>query len=549
MAVRPRVLLSSLLVTLGCASERAPTPPADAATTPGDVASADAPDAPPDVEEPIFDPGPPREVHPGATAPGMRCEADDACVHGVCARGEGLTHACAWRCQRDADCASLGERYRCSLERVGGAARLVCAQSTGGQGESLDACLVDGDCRAARCMDGTCAGACATDDDCPPGLRCGNVEVDGARLGLCRPAPISGVTIERYTIVNADVRVGERTVEHGVYVPGDAVSATWTTHDLEGADLYAAIASLRAPQGELVVNLATWSPIFAQPLRTSPARYQFNAAMVAANDGVTLEPGVWRSAHVITDFRSGMTVEATRRMSAALILKRAPGGVAAEGWTLRLRLVFVGTRDINAGNAASNARLRAAVQAMQRIYGTAGVRVQVVGYEDLDPADAGRLSLIDDRGELQELFYRPAAGDDVLTVYLVRGVATGADFENAIGVAGAILGPPGVDNTVQSGVMVGWETTLSGRRDQLGFTMAHECGHYLGLSHTRERLDGCTASVTTNCSPWGGVDAINDTPNTNNLAANYLMYYLAVGGNELLSPTQGLVLRRNPLVH
>jgi hypothetical protein len=253
-------------------------------------------------------------------------------------------------------------------------------------------------------MDGTCAGACATDDDCPPGLRCGNVEVDGARLGLCRPTPISGVTLERFTIVNTDVRVGERTAEQGVYVPGDAVSATWTTHDLEGADLYAAVASLRAPQGELLVNLSTWSPIFPQPLRTSPARFQFNAAMVAANDGVTLEPGVWRSAHVITDFRGGMTVSTTRRMSAALILKRAPGGVAAEGWTLRVRLVFVGTRDINAASAPTNARLRAGVETMRRIYGTAGVRVQVVGYEDLTGPDAERLSLIDDRGELQELF-------------------------------------------------------------------------------------------------------------------------------------------------
>ncbi|MFO0626982.1 MAG: hypothetical protein U0325_15330 [Polyangiales bacterium] len=547
--MRSRVLLSSVLVSLGCASEREPAPAVDAATAAVDVAAVDAPAPAADVEEAIFDPGPPREVHPGATAAGMRCEADDACVHGVCARGEGLVPACAWRCQHDADCAGLGERYRCVLERAGGTARLVCAQTAATSGETLDPCVADTDCRGRRCMNGACAGACASDDDCPPGLRCGNVEVDGARLGLCRPAPISGVTVERYTIVNDDVRVGERTAEHGVYVPGDAVSATWTTHDLEGADLYAAVASLRAPQGELVVNLSTWSPIFAQPLRTSPARFQFNAAMVAANDGVTLEPGVWRSAHVITDFRSGMTVTTTRRMSAAFILKRAPAGTAAAGWTLRLRLVFVGTRDINAASAPTNTRLRTAVETMQRIYGTAGVRVQVVGYEDLTGDDAGRLSLIDDRGELQELFYRPAPGDDVLTVYLVRGVAAGADFENAIGVAGAILGPPGVDNTVQSGVMVGWETTLSNRRDQLGFTMAHECGHYLGLSHTRERLDGCTTTMTTNCAPWGGVDAIDDTPNSNTLAARYLMYYLAVGGNELISPTQGLVLRRNPLVH
>ena len=78
--------------------------------------------------------------------------------------------------------------------------------------------------------------------------------------------------------------------------------------------------------------------------------------------------------------------------------------------------------------------------------------------------------------------------------------------------------------------------------------MAHESGHYLGLSHTRERLAGCTASMTTDCSPWGGVDQIDDTPTPAAQALRYLMYWLAVG-NDLILPTQALVLRRNPLVH
>lgn len=535
--------LASVLFALGCGSEPAAPAPVDAAVdAPADVV-VDAPAA----DAPIFDPGPPREIHPNASAPGTACASDDACVHGVCAQGEGLVHACAWRCQRDADCATLGGDYRCALERAGAQSRLVCARAAEGRGDTLDRCVIDADCRNARCLEGACVGACGADDDCPPGLRCGNVDVEGARLGLCRPSPIDGVTVERFTIFNGDVPVGERTSERGVFVPSDAVSAMWTTHDLDGADLYAAIASLRSPKGDPVVELSTWSNLFAQPLRTNPARLQFNAAMVAANDGVSLQPGVWRSSHILTDFRRG--TEATRRMSAALILKRAPGGAAAEGWTLRLRIVFVGTRDIDAARAPSNARLTAAVETMRRIYGTVGVRLEVVGYDDLQGADAAQLSVIDDRGELQDLFNRPTEGDDVLTLYLVRGIASGTDFDGAIGVAGAILGPPGVGSTVQSGVLVGWETTLSPRRDQLGFTMAHECGHYLGLSHTRERLPGCTAMMNTNCASWGGVDAIDDTPEVNTLAARYLMYYLAVGGNELLSPTQGLVMRRNPLVH
>jgi len=96
---------------------------------------------------------------------------------------------------------------------------------------------------------------------------------------------------------------------------------------------------------------------------------------------------------------------------------------------------------------------------------------------------------------------------------------------------------------------VGWETTFSPRADQLALTMAHEVGHYLGLFHVRERLPACTTSGQMDCSPWGGVDPIADTPTDETNAARYIMYWLAVGGNELLSPTQGLVWRRNPLVY
>ena len=541
---RPTCVLV-LGLALGCASAAPVTPRTDA----GSDAGGDVNTAPADVSEAIFDPGPPREVNPGGAAAGTGCEADRACLNGFCALDEGLAHRCAWQCRRDNDCATLGPRYRCAVDRAPGGARLLCAQSARGEGDVLDACEVDAECRSSRCVDHVCFPACAEDTDCPPGLRCGNVDVDGARLGLCRPAPITGVTVERYTIFNGEVAVDARTMRRGVYIPGDAVSATWTTHDLQGPEYFAAVATLTSPRGQAVVDVSTWSPLRAQPLRTNPARHQFNAAMVAANDGVTLEPGVWVSTHVITDLRQGMAVTEPRRMSAALILKRAPEGVAAEGWTLHLRMVFVGTTDINAASAPTNARLRAAVESMQRIYRTAGINVVVDDYRDIAATDAERLAVIDGRGELDDLFLTPDDDSDAVTIYLVRGISSSAGFEGAIGIAGSILGPPGIAETVQSGVAVGWETTLGGSADRLGHTMAHECGHFLGLSHTRERLPGCTDAMSTNCSPWGGVDAIDDTPNVPAQATRYLMYYLAVNGAELVSPTQALVLRRNPLVH
>jgi hypothetical protein len=209
---------------------------------------------------------------------------------------------------------------------------------------------------------------------------------------------------------------------------------------------------------------------------------------------------------------------------------------------------LVGLPGLTATNAPSNVRLQAALTRMRQIYAAANVGLDVVGYQDFPAALAARYAVIDSRAELQELFARTAgAVGPVLNLMLVRGISSSAGLENAIGIAGAIAGPAGLHGTVASGVVAGWETTL-GRVDLLPQTLAHECGHYLGLWHTRESQAACATPSQMMCSPFGGVDPITDTP-TDASAANYLMYWQASnGGNVAISPGQSVVMRGHPLV-
>ena len=64
-----------------------------------------------------------------------------------------------------------------------------------------------------------------------------------------------------------------------------------------------------------------------------------------------------------------------------------------------------------------------------------------------------------------------------------------------------------------------------------------------------DALAHCATASQTNCAGWGSVDAITDTPTPDNEAARYMMYWQAIGGNDLISPGQGLVMRRSPLVY
>ncbi|MDB4932609.1 MAG: hypothetical protein JWM10_5093 [Myxococcaceae bacterium] len=533
--MRPSLCLFVALAGLGCGASVTPSsaPPADVP-----VAVVDAPVAVVDV--PV--------VATGDLALGEACARDEQCASGVCAQTPGVASGCAQPCADDAPCFDMSSLLACVLDRAPGGGRFVCGQVPGAEVERAGECSADAQCFSGFCLDGACHNACADDAACPAGWRCGAMAVGARSVQACRATPITGVTVEDFVLFEGSASVDRSTVALPVIAPPDTVSLTWVTQDLGGGSLYATVSNVVDPEGRTLVDRRTWSTLREQQVRTVPSRLEVNTATFPGRDMDPMVPGVFRSMHALLNDPDATAVS-TRMMRALVRVKRAPGGVAANGWTLRMRVFVGGVAGLNATTAPTNPRLQAAVARMRAIYATAGVNVFVDGYADLRAADGARFATIDSQEELRSLF-RLTAGvtGDVLPLFIVRGISSTAGLENAIGIAGGIDGPPGIHGTGSSGVVVSWDNTF-GRTDLLAQVMAHECGHYLGLWHSMERLAACTAAGQMDCSLWGGVDNLSDTPATMAGASRNLMYWTTSGNNEALSAGQGLMMRVNPLVH
>jgi hypothetical protein len=540
IAMRPSLCLFVALAGLGCGASVTPTaaPPADVPVATADVpvAVVDAPVAVVDAPVAVVDVP---VVVAGDRAIGDPCERDQQCASGVCAQTPGVVAGCAQPCADDAPCVDMSSLLACVLDRAPGGGRFVCGQVVGAEVERAGACAADTECFSGFCLDGACHNACADDAACPAGAR---------SVQACRATPITGVTVEDFVLFQGAASVDRSTMALPVIAPPDTVSLTWVTQDLGGGNLYATVSSVIDPEGRTLVDRRTWSALREQEVRTIPSRLEINTATFPGRDMEPMVPGVFRSTHALLN-DPGAAMVTTRNLRALVRVKRAPGGLAANGWTLRLRVLIGGVAGLNGTNAPTNARLQSAVARMRAIYATVGVNVLVDGYADLLPADAARYATIDSQEELRSLF-RLTAGitGDVLPLFIVRGISSTAGLENAIGIAGGIDGPPGIHGTGSSGVVVSWDNTF-GRFDLLAQVMAHECGHYLGLWHSMERLAACTTVGQMDCSLWGGVDNLTDTSATMAGAARNLMYWTTSGNNEMLSAGQGLMMRVNPIVH
>lgn len=552
--MRPHLALILSALGLGCGASVTSNPSNNAADAAPVVDAPPAVDTPPlaVADVPVVTPMDvpvvvePEDVPPVVTGDlenGAPCMLDSECRSGVCANTPGVAAGCAQPCNIDDDCGGT----TCVLDRAPSGGRFVCGQVVSSVVESAEACDADTECTWGFCEGGLCHNPCADDTQCVAGWRCGPIPVGPRAVRGCRATPITGVTVEDFTVFDGTQLVDRSIPAVRVVAPPDTVSLTWVTQDTGGANLLADVTNVTDPNGAALVDLRTWNILREQPVRTFPSRFQINTATFPGRETAAMVPGVFTSQHALRNTRDGTPV-LSRAMRALVRVKRAPGGLAADGWTLRIRIIIGGISGLNATGARTNARLQNALTRMRAIYATVGVNVVVDGYADLLPALGARFATIDSQEELRELFAQSGGvTPDSLVVFLVRGIATNAGLENAIGIAGGINGPPGINGTIASGVVASWDNT-GGRTDLLGQVLAHECGHYLGLWHVRERLDPCTTTTQMDCSLWGGVDNIADTP-TGATAAQYLMYWVTNGTNDRLTAGQGRMMRLNPMVH
>lgn len=109
--------------------------------------------------------------------------------------------------------------------------------------------------------------------------------------------------------------------------------------------------------------------------------------------------------------------------------------------------------------------------------------------------------------------------------------------------AGGTPGPLGMQGTGASGVAIAADMMV-GQAGQLGRTMAHEIGHYLGLFHVHES-DG------TSLDPLGDTPRCLNAPdfeNCNTAAMSNLMHWAKGEGTELTAE-QRTILRRAPILY
>lgn len=212
---------------------------------------------------------------------------------------------------------------------------------------------------------------------------------------------------------------------------------------------------------------------------------------VRASDG-PLEAGEW-TVKVATlnnnyEYDPGVDVDVT------VLVRPEPDPAAG---TLRTVVAYAG--DLSS-DAAVVAGVEAAVAWWQEIYAAIGIDLQVT-YTDiaLDPA----LGWADD-GE-EEIEALLAGQDGMATLLVVGDEIAGDDW--LYGMAAAI--PGAYSATPRSVVYLSWLVHAGANGElsegevlQMGETMAHETGHYLGLFHPVE--DGGT-------DEWVWIDALDDT--------------------------------------
>ena len=217
-------------------------------------------------------------------------------------------------------------------------------------------------------------------------------------------------------------------------------------------------------------------------------------------------------------------------------VKRASAGLPDDG-VLDLNLFFTGGDTITAESAQTNQTIQDALVLFEGIYESIGVSIGTITYTDIDPAFQVVEGIFGEGNDFEVVAAltedAPPGVNLIFCRELVDNSSPLSAFGVILGVSGGIPGPVGTQGTGRSAVIVDTSVPAAAGSAPVGFTMAHEVGHYLGLFHSSE-------------IPFAGLhDPIADTANND---TSNLMFYEATGQGTTLTFDQGRVVRGNPWV-
>ena len=279
--------------------------------------------------------------------------------------------------------------------------------------------------------------------------------------------------------------------------------------------------------------------------------------VVPNHPSVTMEAGKWELNLLATE-----DVEVT----ATALIQTAEQDT--QTLSARVILVLSDDQDLDATSAAENPEFQALLNGIADVFSQAGIQFSVVETLGVDADQATEYGVLDsidgENSELAQLLRLGGDTDDrVINLFFVEDIAVGSGRTRIAGVSGGTPGPPTFNGTGRSGVAINLSSFLADPTDidTTIITTAHEVAHFLGLFHTSEKNGGGEDSE--------GFDHLADTPqceigndaNGNGLLSVEecsdadgfnLMFWTAASApidNIRLTEDQGVVLRKNPMVH
>lgn len=488
---------------------------------------------------------------PADVPDGGACFLSAQCTSEVCLPPE-LGGICGMACARFEDCGGFLDvvcaplEIDTDLDGVLDSVRPACLGVNEGAGIRGAPCSGPDDCESRTCVSGQCTEICGADTDCLLGQVCTDLslgEAGGPTFRGCGYRErVGDVSLDRVELGMVELLPLAVSPTYRFAVPPDTVSVMLLGQRLGGPVNTTFVNTVDGPDGARIHDLREIFDNIDQPNRWLGYSDQAWGMLIP---NTTPDRFELRAGRFDVDIAAGQDEEGAGASfySFSALIKRAADPEMLDG-EIDLNVFLVGV-GIDASTAADSGRLGTVLAETDRIFRQVGVRLGDIRYFDVPEEASAAYGIVDIAdGEMEELLtYGDAADGNAVDVFYVRGITSPVLLGRS-----QLPGAAGVHGTRQSGLVVGYDVMFVGSAMNVGQTTAHELGHFLGLYHNTERLrpcrDGDRPGVD-ECSTFGGVDVLADTEDDDR---DNLMFWADMDGSAL-SPGQGFVMRRNPLVH